>query len=503
MLERTGTKLATRRQALRIVGAIGLSLLAAGCGGQAAAPTGAPTSAPASLAAATQAPAQAAATSAAPAAAATTAPAAAPTTAAVAATAPGPAVKGATKLVVWAGSFSNIPSRLQAQSKDTGALFAKWVVDNFQQANPGVTIEAEDHGWSEALRTALLTAIAGGNVPEVTTGEAFVHEFARLGAFTTVTTPEKFAQGVAIESTYQGKLYGVPVYTSPFALETNVRVAKKAGLDPNDPPKDWNKLVENSVLAAKAGAGNYFGFNVYGAAPSLIYGTVLRAIPFVNQTGHPVGDDEGTKIMFNDKDAMPAYELARKLFKTADPGNSFSGDEGKIYSFLWQDKATYQVSATWNIFNALDKNAESVFHPLPTPAPGKTGNVPLGTEIFSPLAKSKVKETAAQFCAFLGDKATQKQVGEILGNRLPTNLALLTDPNLAQSAAYKERGTQQAIQTFMDILANENVRPIPPWSKNADKIWGAWSDAYAKVLQTDQPIQGIMDAAQAQAEKLL
>ena len=29
---------------------------------------------------------------------------------------------------------------------------------------------------------------------------------------------------------------------------------------------------------------------------------------------------------------VAAYELSRKLFKTADPGNTFSGDEGKLGS---------------------------------------------------------------------------------------------------------------------------------------------------------------------------
>src|SRR5919204_1051212 len=356
-------------------------------------------------------------------------------------------------------------------------------------------------GGASAVGTALLTAIAGGNVPDVTTGEAFVNEFAALGAFAPVETAEKFAPGVQVEATYKGKLYGVPLYTSPFGLETNVRVAKKAGLDPESPPKTWDELLANSTKAAQAGNKEYFGFNVYGAAPSLIYGTVLRAMPWVNQTGAPVGSDDGTKVTFNAKEAVPAYEFLRKLFKTADPGNSFSGDEGKIYSFLWQDKATYQVSATWNIFNSRDQKAESVFHPLPTPAPGKTGNVPLGTEIFSPLAKSKNKDIAADFAAFMGDKETQKQVGNILGNRLPTNMALLTDANLAKSPAYQ--GVEKSIQTFMDILANENVRPIPPWPKNADKIWGAWSDAFAKVLQSEEPIQGIMDNAQQAAERLL
>lgn len=487
----------SRRHLLRGIG-VGLGATVAGavlaaCSGNSASPStsgssSAPAAAPTTAAKSTTSSSTASA-SAAP----TAAPAAKPAAASTPA-------KGSTTLTIWAGSFSNLDKRLQTPS-DTGAKYAKWVVDNFQSKNAGVTIHAEDHGWSEALRTALLTAVAGHNVPDVTTGEAFVHEFAALGAFAPVPTQDKFVDSVKAEASAKGQFYGIPAYTSPFALETNVKVAKEAGLDPTKPPTTWDELVQNSVKAAEAGKGQYFGFNVYGAAPSLIYGTVLRAMPWINQTNHPLGDAEGTKILFNDKGSYPAYEMVRKLFKTADAGNSFSGDEGKIYSFLWQNKAVYQESAVWNIFNAKSMGAESVFHPLPTPGPGKTGNVPLGTEIFSPLKESKILDSAVAFCNFLGTSDTQKQVGNILGQRLPTNLDVLSSPDLTKLTGYQ--GIETEITTFAKILADEHMYAIPPYSKNADKIWTIWSDAFAKVLRSNESIDSIMNNAQNQAQHLL
>lgn len=462
--------------------------------------TGSTASTPSSAAAPTTAASTSAASPTA-AAAPTSAPATNPTPAPQAAAAP---ATGARTLTVWAGSFSNIDQRIQKPSSQTdkaAAQWAKWVIDNYQSQHAGITVKAEDHGWSEALRTALLTAIAGHTTPDVTTGEAFVDEFSALGAFSAVPTTDKFVKSVQDEASAKGQLFGVPAYTSPFALETNVKVAQEAGLDPNTPPKSWDELIANSTKAAKAGAGKYFGFNVYGAAPSLIYGTVLRAMPWINQTGHPLGDSLGTKILFNDKGSFPAYELVRSLFKTADPGNSFAGDEGKIYSFLWQNKAVYQESAIWNIFNARDMNAQSVFHPLPVPPSGQTGNVPLGTEIFSPLSQSKALDDAVAFCTFLGTPDTQKQVGNLLGSRLPTNLEVLTSPDLVKSAGYQ--GFETPVQTFATILANETMYAIPPYSKNADKIWTIWSNAFAKVLQSTDPIDSIMNNAQTQAQHLL
>jgi ABC-type glycerol-3-phosphate transport system substrate-binding protein len=502
----------SRRGLLRGIG-VGLgtvtvgSILAA-CSGGASAPAGsasAPAAAPTTAPAAASTSAPAAAATQAPAAAPTSAPAAAPTTAPAAQSSAGSKASGT--VVVWAGSLA------PTDPTTPGGQWAKWIITNFQQKNPNLTIKAEDHGWDQALRTAVLTAIAGGTEPEITTGEAFVHEFASLGAFADLrgasVTADMFAPGPVKGSIFQGKLFGVPIFTSPFALETNVRTAKLAGLDPTQPPTTWDELVTNSQKAYQAGQAasqKFVGFNLYGPAPSRIYGAVLRTLPWINQTGHPLGDDDGTVAHFNDKGAMPAYELSRKLYKTADPGNSFSGDEGKLYAYLWQDKAVYQASATWNIYNAIDAKSETLYHPLPRMTATVSGNVVLGNEVYSPFAKAKNLEGALAFEAFMAEPDTQRQVGNILGQRLPTVKAVLTDPNFTKLPAYTTyKGTSiaAAIQTFADILAKEDVHPVPPYAKNPDKIWIAWGDAFGKVLQTNDSVQSIMDQAQNQVQQLL
>jgi multiple sugar transport system substrate-binding protein len=394
-----------------------------------------------------------------------------------------------------------------------GGQWAQWVIKTFQQQNPGITIKAEDHGWDQPLRTAVLTAIAGNTVPEITTGEAFVHEFAALGAFAAVgdagLSADQFAPGPVKGSIYKGKLYGVPIFTSPFALETNVRTAKLAGLDPLKPPQTWQELIANSQQAYKAGqaaANKFVGFNVYGPAPSRIYGAVLRTIPWVNQTGHPMGDDDGTQAMMNDPKGEPAYELVRSLFKTADPGNSFSDDEGKLYAYVWADKAVYQASATWNIYGSIDAKGESVFAPLPRMDPSVSGNVVLGNEVYSPFAKAKNLAGALKFEAFMASPDVQKQVGNLLGQRLPTTKAVLTDPNFTKLPAYttyKGMDIQKSIQTFADILAGEDVHPVPPYAKNPDKVWVAWGDTLGKILQGNDPIQPQLDALQQQVASLI
>jgi ABC-type glycerol-3-phosphate transport system substrate-binding protein len=354
------------------------------------------------------------------------------------------------------------------------------------------------------LRTGLLTAIAGGTVPEVTTGEAFVHEFAALGAFVPIPdmTDKNFAYGPIAGSIYKGQIYGVPIYTSPFALETNTKVAKMAGLDPTKPPKTWDELVENSTKAFEAGKGKGFvGFNLYGPAPNRIYGTVLRTIPWINQTGKPLGDDDGTQAFFNAPEHVATYEFSRKLFKTADPGNTFSGDEGKLYAYLWQDKAVYQASAIWNVFNARDAKAETMYSPLPRQTGEVSGNVTLGNAVFSPLAKSKNRDGAVAFAKFMAEPETQLQLGNLYGARLPSIAEVLKRPDLEKLPLYATAA--EAVRTFADILLKEDVHPVPPYAKNPDKIWIAWGDTFGKILQGSEPVKPQLDQLQQDVEKLL
>jgi ABC-type glycerol-3-phosphate transport system substrate-binding protein len=417
-----------------------------------------------------------------------------------AATAAAPVVqvgKGSKEIVVWS-------TQINFTDQTPNGKWSDWIRQTFTTQNPDYSLKIEDHGWDQPLRTSLLTAIAGGTVPDVTTGEAFVHEFASLGAFQPVpdVSEKDYSYGTIAGSLYQGKLWGLPIYTSAFALETNNRVAKKAGLDPTKPPKTWDELVENSKKAFDAGKGEYIGYNLYGPAPNRVYGTVLRTIPWVNQTGKTLGDDEGTKATFNAPEHVAAYEFSRKLFATADPGNSFSGDEGKLYAYNWADKGLYQICQMSLAQNAKDAGAECSYSPLPRKDPNVSGNVVLANIVFSPLAKAKNSDGAVSFVKFMGSKDVQKQLGEILGFRLPARLDLLNDPDLTKAAGFTRFGPE-IVRTYADILSKEDVHPVPPYAKNGDKIWIAWGDTFGKILQGKDDIKPQLDALQQEAERLL
>ena len=412
---------------------------------------------------------------------------------------PGPSSSGGTG-TTWRSAWQPAP-------KDSTAYWDKWLVENFEAQNPGVTVKGEDHGWDEPLRTGLLTAIAGGTAPDTTIGEAFVHEFAALGAFSEVTDvkPDDFVPDSVRGAMVDGKLYGIPAFTSSFALEINRTILEKSGLDKNKTPKDWNDMLEMSTAIFNKGnkGKDWFGFTVYGPTPVRTYGSALRAMPWVNRSGALMGPDDGSKATFNDPKGVAAYEMLRSLFKTTDPGTSMSEDEAKVGGAVWDNKAAMQLSATWDAQSAFNRKADTVFVPIPNcTADGcHAANVVLGNLTESPLKKGKQPELGVKWCQFLAKVDTQAQIGKIRGGVLPTLKSALQDETLTKQTPYN--GYSDAIEVMRKILLSEDTHPTPPFAKNASKIWNMWSDVFGKILLTETPVKDLLDQMQSQAEKFL
>lgn len=61
---------------------------------------------------------------------------------------------------------------------------------------------------------------------------------------------------------YQGKLYSIPVRISAYRLLYNKDVFKKAGLDPQKPPKTLEEMRDMAKKITDAGKGEFYGFGL-------------------------------------------------------------------------------------------------------------------------------------------------------------------------------------------------------------------------------------------------
>src|SRR4051794_38871633 len=150
----------------------------------------------------------------------------------------------------------------------------KKMIDTFRQKNPDIKINrayiAQDQGTQANQK--LLTAIAGGNPPDIYKFDRFiVSQFAAQDFLTDLTDlankagvkQEDYYPFAWEEANYNGKLYALPYDTDTRALWYNKDIFKEAGLDPEKPPTNTTELADISEKLTKKDGNKItrFGFN--------------------------------------------------------------------------------------------------------------------------------------------------------------------------------------------------------------------------------------------------
>jgi len=138
-------------------------------------------------------------------------------------------------------------------------------IARFEQTHPGIRIDVQDMSFS-ALHDKLITAIAGGEAPDVSWGLVeWLGELNRMGALADLTDeaahwPDRTAiyPNVLQGLTVNGRLMALPHYLGIRALLYHGAMLKKAGVAP---PDSWSQLV---AMAPKIQSSN--GKYAFGVA---------------------------------------------------------------------------------------------------------------------------------------------------------------------------------------------------------------------------------------------
>jgi N,N'-diacetylchitobiose transport system substrate-binding protein len=151
----------------------------------------------------------------------------------------------ANKLTVW----------LQVDAQSGWPEVVAAANQQFQQQNPGWTVEVQYQNWTDHLQKFDAT-IAGNSVPDVIEmGNTEMTKYMAAGAFADLTSAKsQFANsanwlnGLAKSGQYGGKTYGVPYYAGSRVITYRADLFKKAGF--SKPPAT---LSEFTAQLAKVG----------------------------------------------------------------------------------------------------------------------------------------------------------------------------------------------------------------------------------------------------------
>jgi multiple sugar transport system substrate-binding protein len=361
------------------------------------------------------------------------------------------------------------------------------LIDMFEKDNPNIHIEATRYAYDD-FKKALLTAIAGGQAPDVARMDiVWVPQFAKQGALLQLDQAmpdfKKIADAVfpgPLATTFwDSKYWGLPVNTNTQVLLWNQNLFDAAGI--KEPPKTIKEFVDDACKLTS-------GTKQYGYAMG---GTYFWApAPLFYAMGGKVVDDKVTKAtgFVNGKESVAAFQTLVDLYKKGCISPNLLG--GGIGTAQGHATGLYAmiIDGPWmvDIYKKDFPDFKVNFAPIPAGADGKTSSV-VGGEDIVVSATSKNQKEALTWASYLMSEKAQLFMAQV--GVMPTLKALTGNKELP---AYFE--------VFMKQLETAQARVAhPAWGEMDDAI----NAAFTKALKGDKSVQEALDEAAKTIDALL
>ncbi|MGB9585866.1 MAG: ABC transporter substrate-binding protein [Anaerolineales bacterium] len=193
------------------------------------------------------------------------------------------------------------------------------IVDNFNKQNQDkIFVEAVYTGNYQDTMQKLLAAMVAGDIPTLAQIEqSRIGQFVDAEAFQDLNAYIKTDQAFAATlndfwprfinaNTFNGKLLGLPLNCSTPLLYINRDLFRKAGLDPDKPPKTWTELYAAAKKISALGP-DIFGYR-FGIDDWLIESKTW-------QFGGEIISDDGRKMLIYSPETVAGWKYFQKGVK--------------------------------------------------------------------------------------------------------------------------------------------------------------------------------------------
>lgn len=345
----------------------------------------------------------------------------------------------------------------------------------------------------------LAQSIASGEVPDLM-GLDLIYgpQFESAGQLEDITS--YFADDATIKtaspghmkvSTYDGKLYGVPLYADVSALFWNKDLFKKAGLDPEVPPKSLQEIHDfaKKITGVEEGAygyylaGNCAGCNIFTFGP-LIWasgGTIEPA----DAAAEPLTGDAVPKVL----------EWARMMHKEGLINPANQAENGETFHLQFgSGKVGMMGTGNFNITLAREQNPGMNFGItlLPGLEAGQTASFAGGDIVTVPKGSKRVAD-AVDFMKFILSDEVQVEVYAKLLNMttrgdMVDNKYYAAEPLIGEVAKAIAIGVTPYTLKFFELINSPQ---------------GPWLQMLQRVYYTDDPIDTVIADAKQQMKDIM
>ncbi|MGC5166491.1 ABC transporter substrate-binding protein [Luteimicrobium sp. DT211] len=393
-----------------------------------------------------------------------------------------------------AGCSSGSGSDTTADGRHKVVMWGSWSGDQVKQIDQQAAAfnKSQDeyevtYVAQEQVEQKLLTAIAGGQVPDLVMWDRYQTSlYAPKGALQSIDDRVK-ADGVKLddfypqalgEMKYDGKLYGLPLLVDVHALAYNKTMFKDAGVKV---PTTWDELqtAAEKLTVKKGGKLATSGFLLND--PGLFNMWLLQA-------GGRLVSDDGTKTAFNSPQGIEVLDFWKKLLDAGVYSNGF-GDTNDAFA---AGNAAMKYDGEWDIptLDAADGLDWGVSEPVVGPQ-GDKGTMMGGFGLTIPTG-AKDSDGAWAFMKWWAANARNGVDFAKISGWIPANRTAANDPYFTDDPRFKP---------FITSLDYAAVRPsVPGYSDVEGK---ALTPALQKFMSGELTAQQALSQAQKQGDQIL
>lgn len=405
---------------------------------------------------------------------------------------------GKTKVVFWHSFVSSTVPALNALIKD------------FEEKHPHITIQAQYIPTGDALVQKLITSIQSKTAPDISWLHAhYMEDLVKADAIYKMDDFIDGPNGISKEdvediypslrqyASWRGTLYSIPMEATNLALLYNKDMFRAAGLDPEQPPRDWDELkgFARKLTFDKDGDGKLdqvgFFLPVYPAAGPLGAWMLWQFHPFLWQAGGYKIDLEQTHVMYNEEAGVQALTLWQEIYQDLKL-SVFTSD----YDVAFASKnLAMAMDGPWNLprYEEILKDMDWAFAPLPA-GPVKSATI-VGGEYLAIFKQSKNPEAAWEFIKWIIEPEVQAKWAMTSGY-LPIRRAVLDVPEFQEYL--KENPNFKVFVEQMEVGQAE--RPI---DFGGMEIMRHMADALERATVGKQDVRKVLNDAAKLSNKVL
>ncbi len=292
------------------------------------------------------------------------------------------------------------------------------VIDQFEAAHPGVTIEGEP-GSNDGYHDKLATQLASGTAPDIVqidpeTMPTFVDAgdyFVDLNTTSIdMSTFDADYIGKQINGNYDGKQLGLPTGIAGPAVLVNKTLADELGVDLTKEGITWEDWIEAGKAAHEKDPEAYL------LCANKEYITNLVVFPLAKQYGGALFDDDG-KLLATEETMTKVFTYVKELYDNnvvapASYQASYIGDDVQADANWIAGKyvAAPCYISTMDVMVAANDSAEYVAGTLPVLADAKDGGFASNTPQLLAITNSCTNpDIAAEFLNYFFNDATAQE----------------------------------------------------------------------------------------------